>query len=82
MLFETNYYSSILLSIHSQSRPQLDGFAVLLTKFGSFWTALPILSAIAIIIMAKTVVAIANLFTHHCINYRLVLEVSKKGNVI
>lgn len=43
----------ILLSIHSQARPQLDILAVMLTKFGSFWTALPILSAIAIILLQK-----------------------------
>lgn len=43
----------ILLSIHSQARPQLDILAVILTKFGSFWTALPILSAIAVILLQK-----------------------------
>ncbi|MDB9435537.1 phosphatase PAP2 family protein [Dolichospermum lemmermannii CS-548] len=36
----------ILLAIHSTANPQLDIFAVLLTKWGSFWTALPVLSAI------------------------------------
>jgi membrane-associated phospholipid phosphatase len=43
----------ILLAIHSQALPQLDLVAVILTKFGSFWTALPILSAIAIILWQR-----------------------------
>ncbi|BAY09648.1 phosphatase PAP2 family protein [Calothrix sp. NIES-2098] len=43
----------ILLSIHSQARSQLDVLAVILTKFGSFWTALPILSAIAFILWQR-----------------------------
>lgn len=40
----------ILLAVHSIAQPQLDVLAVILTKFGSFWTALPILSAIAIML--------------------------------
>ncbi|MBD2166779.1 phosphatase PAP2 family protein [Calothrix membranacea FACHB-236] len=39
----------ILLAIHSQAIPQLDAIAVILTKFGSFWTALPIFTAIGIV---------------------------------
>src|SRR5690348_3480683 len=38
----------ILLAVHSKSQPELDVLAVMLAKFGSFWTALPILSAIAV----------------------------------
>jgi undecaprenyl-diphosphatase len=37
----------ILLAIHSTAQQQLDTLAVILTKLGSFWTALPILSVIA-----------------------------------
>ncbi|QLE54483.1 phosphatase PAP2 family protein [Nostoc sp. TCL26-01] len=40
----------ILLAVHSTAQPQLDIVAVVLTKLGSFWTALPILSAIAVIL--------------------------------
>ncbi|MDZ7962804.1 MAG: phosphatase PAP2 family protein [Aulosira sp. DedQUE10] len=43
----------ILLAIHSKTLPQLDVVAVILTKFGSFWTALPILSAIAIVLWQR-----------------------------
>ncbi|AFZ56780.1 phosphatase PAP2 family protein [Anabaena cylindrica FACHB-243] len=41
----------ILWAIHSTANPQLDIFAVVLTKWGSFWTALPVLSAIAILLL-------------------------------
>ncbi len=44
---------SILLAIHSTANPQLDIFAVLLTKWGSFWTVLPVLSAIAIVLLRR-----------------------------
>ncbi len=43
----------ILLAIHSQALPQLDVVAVILTKLGSFWTALPIFGAIAIILWQR-----------------------------
>ena len=43
----------ILLAVHSTAKPELDVLAVMLAKFGSFWTALPILSAIAIILLLK-----------------------------
>ncbi|BAZ86004.1 hypothetical protein [Dolichospermum compactum] len=43
----------ILLTIHSTANPQLDIFAVLLTKWGSFWTVLPVLSAIALILWKR-----------------------------
>jgi len=43
----------ILLAIHSTANPQLDIFAVLLTKWGSFWTVLPVLSAIAIVLLRR-----------------------------
>ncbi|MBD2197389.1 MULTISPECIES: phosphatase PAP2 family protein [Calothrix] len=43
----------ILLSIHSQARPQLDVVAVILTRFGSAWTVLPIMSAIAIVLWRR-----------------------------
>jgi membrane-associated phospholipid phosphatase len=38
----------ILLAVHKTAQPQLDIVAVLLTKLGSFWTVLPVLSAIAL----------------------------------
>ncbi|RCJ34104.1 hypothetical protein A6770_17395 [Nostoc minutum NIES-26] len=41
----------ILWTVHSTANPQLDILAVMLAKFGSFWTALPILSAIALILL-------------------------------
>lgn len=41
---------SVLLAVHSTAQPQLDVLAVMLTRLGSFWTALPILSAIAILL--------------------------------
>ncbi|MGM3304873.1 phosphatase PAP2 family protein [Anabaena sp. WFMT] len=43
----------ILMAIHSTANPQLDIFAVVLTKWGSFWTALPVLSAIALLLLRK-----------------------------
>jgi undecaprenyl-diphosphatase len=43
----------ILVTIHSLAQPQLDIFAAILTKLGSFWTVLPILSAIAIILLVQ-----------------------------
>ncbi|MBW4616133.1 MAG: phosphatase PAP2 family protein [Desmonostoc vinosum HA7617-LM4] len=43
----------ILVTIHSVTQPQLSVFAAILTKFGSFWTVLPILSAIAIILLLQ-----------------------------
>jgi membrane-associated phospholipid phosphatase len=43
----------ILLAIHSTANPQLDTFAVVVTKWGSFWTALPVLSAIAALLLNK-----------------------------
>ncbi|TAF02243.1 MAG: phosphatase PAP2 family protein [Nostocales cyanobacterium] len=44
---------AILMAIHSTANPQLDAIAVVLTKWGSFWTALPVLSAIALILLRK-----------------------------
>jgi len=41
----------VLLAVHSIANPQLDTLAVVLTKFGSFWTVLPILTTIAIILL-------------------------------
>ncbi|MBC5796221.1 MAG: phosphatase PAP2 family protein [Sphaerospermopsis sp.] len=41
----------ILMAIHSIANPQLDAIAVVLTKWGSFWTAFPVLSAIAITLL-------------------------------
>ncbi|MBH8563520.1 phosphatase PAP2 family protein [Nostoc sp. CENA67] len=43
----------ILLAVHSRAKPELDVLAVMLAKFGSFWTALPILSAIAVILLLR-----------------------------
>ncbi|MBD2534123.1 phosphatase PAP2 family protein [Nostoc flagelliforme FACHB-838] len=44
---------SILVAIHSVAQLQLDEFAVLLTKMGSFWTVLPTLSVIALILLLQ-----------------------------
>ncbi|MBD2489390.1 phosphatase PAP2 family protein [Aulosira sp. FACHB-615] len=41
----------ILLAVHSTANPQLDTLAVALTKLGSFWTVLPILITIALILL-------------------------------
>ncbi|MBH8576137.1 phosphatase PAP2 family protein [Nostocaceae cyanobacterium CENA369] len=41
----------ILWAVHSTANPQLDVLAVMLARFGSFWTALPILGAIALILL-------------------------------
>lgn len=43
----------ILMAVHSTANPQLDAIAVVLTKWGSFWIAFPILSAIALILLHK-----------------------------
>ncbi|MBD6619900.1 phosphatase PAP2 family protein [Komarekiella sp. 'clone 1'] len=43
----------ILVTVHSLAQPQLDVFAVILTKLGSFWTVLPILSIIAFILLLQ-----------------------------
>ncbi|MFQ4143556.1 phosphatase PAP2 family protein [Chlorogloeopsis sp. ULAP02] len=43
----------ILVRIHSVAQPQLDVFAAMLTKLGSFWNVLPILSAIALILLMQ-----------------------------
>ncbi|MBD2249986.1 phosphatase PAP2 family protein [Nostoc parmelioides] len=43
----------ILMTIHSLARPQLDIFAAILTKFGSFRTVLPILSVIVLILLVQ-----------------------------
>ncbi|BAY24756.1 phosphoesterase [Calothrix sp. NIES-2100] len=43
----------ILLSVHSQAQPQLDMVAVILTKLGSIWTVLPMVSAIAFILWQR-----------------------------
>lgn len=43
----------ILLAIHSTAQPQLDILAVILTKFGSVWTVLPIFIAIAFILWQR-----------------------------
>ncbi|MBH8551391.1 phosphatase PAP2 family protein [Nostocaceae cyanobacterium CENA357] len=43
----------VLVTIHSIAQPQLDVFAAILTKFGSFWIVLPILSAIALILLLQ-----------------------------
>jgi membrane-associated phospholipid phosphatase len=43
----------ILVSIHGLAQPQLDIFAAILTKLGSFWTVLPILSVIALILLVQ-----------------------------
>lgn len=43
----------ILLAIHSTAKVQLNVFAATLTKLGSFWTVLPIVTAIALILLFK-----------------------------
>lgn len=43
----------ILLAVHSTVQPTLDIVAVVLTKFGSFWTVTPILCAIAIVLSQR-----------------------------
>ncbi|MBE9038915.1 phosphatase PAP2 family protein [aff. Roholtiella sp. LEGE 12411] len=43
----------ILVTIHSLAQPQLDVFATILTKLGSFWTLLPIVSIIALILLLQ-----------------------------
>ncbi|MBD2502639.1 phosphatase PAP2 family protein [Anabaena azotica] len=43
----------ILLAVHSTAQPALDIVAVVLTKFGSFWTVGPILGMIAIVLWQR-----------------------------
>src|SRR5919202_3669600 len=43
----------ILLSIHTTTRPQLDAFASLLTKFGVFWGVFPVATAISIALLIQ-----------------------------
>lgn len=43
----------ILVTVHSLAQPQLDVFATIMTKLGSFWTVLPVLSAIALILLVQ-----------------------------
>jgi undecaprenyl-diphosphatase len=43
----------ILLAIHTTSQPQLDVFAVTLTKFGKFWGVYPITAAIAVVLLFR-----------------------------
>ncbi|MBE9006494.1 phosphatase PAP2 family protein [Fortiea sp. LEGE XX443] len=43
----------ILERIHALAQPQLDVFAAILTKFGSFWIVLPILSIITLIVIMQ-----------------------------
>ncbi|WP_336622343.1 hypothetical protein [Chlorogloeopsis sp. ULAP01] len=43
----------ILVTIHSVTQPQSGIFAAMLTKLGSFWNVLPILSAIALILLMQ-----------------------------
>lgn len=43
----------VLMVIHSTASPQLDSIAVVLTKWGSFWTALPVLSVMVLILLHK-----------------------------
>lgn len=45
--------AQILLAVHSTAQPKLDIVAVMLTRLGSFWTALPLLSAIAFLLWRK-----------------------------
>lgn len=54
----------ILLAVHSTAQPTLDIVAVVLTKFGSFWTVTPILCAIAFVLwQRKRWRSLAYLFT-------------------
>ncbi|HEY9801609.1 MAG TPA: phosphatase PAP2 family protein [Leptolyngbyaceae cyanobacterium] len=43
----------ILLAVHSTAQPALDVVAVVLTKFGSFWTVGPILGMIALVLWQR-----------------------------
>lgn len=43
----------ILMAIHMTARTQLDVFATTLTKLGSFWTVLPVVSAIALVLLLR-----------------------------
>lgn len=41
----------ILLAIHKTSQPQLDVFAAILTKFGSFWKVAPFVGLIGVVLL-------------------------------
>ena len=69
----------ILLAVHSTAKPELDVLAVMLAKFGSFWTALPILSAIAVILLLRKRWRWSR-FTHHIIGKRRYQPHSKRIN--
>jgi undecaprenyl-diphosphatase len=43
----------ILMAIHLTAQTQLDVFATTLTKLGSFWTGLPVVSAIALVLLLR-----------------------------
>ncbi|MBD0343958.1 MAG: phosphatase PAP2 family protein [Coleofasciculus sp. Co-bin14] len=43
----------ILLAIHMTAQPQLDSFAVMLTKFGVFWGVFPVATGIAVVLLLK-----------------------------
>ncbi|MBD2534242.1 phosphatase PAP2 family protein [Nostoc flagelliforme FACHB-838] len=43
----------ILVTVHSLAQPQLDVFATIVTKLGSFRTVLPVLSAITLILLVQ-----------------------------
>ncbi len=43
----------LLIAIHLTARAQLDVLATTLTKLGSFWTALPVVSAIALVLLLR-----------------------------
>jgi undecaprenyl-diphosphatase len=43
----------ILIAIHTAARTQLDVFATTLTKLGSFWTVLPVVSVIALVLLLQ-----------------------------
>ncbi|TAE58900.1 MAG: phosphatase PAP2 family protein [Nostocales cyanobacterium] len=64
----------ILMAIHSTASSKLDAIAVVLTKWGSFWTAFPILSAISLVLLYKhrwktfayvSITAVGNLIINH-----------------
>lgn len=44
---------AILIAIHTAARAQLDVFATNLTKLGSIWTAFPVVSAIALVLLLR-----------------------------
>ncbi len=43
----------ILIAIHTAARTQLDVFATTLTRLGSVWTAFPVVSAIALVLLLR-----------------------------